>query len=279
MSLVATEISENNLLLTNGIFSFKSKFKIFLEISSYILKTADTVEELIESCRLRHNVFYRELQEIEKEGIDVDQFDSHFDHLVIIDKKTNKIIGTYRLSCTDLTRISYTETEFDLTDIYALKGPDLELGRACIHKDHRRGATVLSLLWRGIIEYMNISGANVLYGCSSIKINNTRDAVLVYKYLTEQGAVLENALAAPTEDFRMSNFAETLLSLSKPLDEKQRLEAEALIPSLLKSYLKLGAKVAGEPALDKDFDCVDMLTVMVKDNIIETFARRFQVVQ
>jgi putative hemolysin len=125
---------------------------------------------------------------------------------------------------------------------------------------------------------MNISGANVLYGCSSIKINNTRDAALVYKYLTEQGAVLENALAAPTEDFRMSNFAETLLSLSKPLDEKQRLEAEALIPSLLKSYLKLGAKVAGEPALDKDFDCVDMLTVMVKDNIIETFARRFQVV-
>jgi putative hemolysin len=279
MSLVATEVNENNLLLTNGIFSFKSKYKIFLEINSYILKTADTSEELIESCRLRHNVFYRELQEIEKEGIDVDQFDSHFDHLIIIDKKTKSIIGTYRLSCTDLTRISYTETEFDLTDIYSLQGPHLELGRACIHKDHRRGATVLSLLWRGIIEYMNISNANILYGCSSIKINNAQDAALVYKYLSEQGSVLENALARPTKDFRMTHFSEALHALAAPLDEKQSLQAEALIPSLLKSYLKLGAKVAGEPALDKDFDCVDMLTVLVKDKIVETFARRFQVVQ
>jgi putative hemolysin len=48
---------------------------------------------------------------------------------------------------------------------------------------------------------------------------------------------------------------------------------------LLKSYLKFGAKIASVPAFDKDFDCVDVLTVLKKDEMTNSLARRFQVVQ
>ena len=279
MTALAKEIRENTLLKSNGIFNFCSKINFHLEISSYILKTAETPQELIESFKLRHEVFYQEFQNIDTDGLDVDQYDSHFDHLIIIHKESKKVIGTYRLNCSNFSMISYTENEFDLTEIYKMQGPHLELGRACIHKDHRKGATVISLLWRGIIEYMNTSGANVLFGCSSIKVNNTRDAALIYKYLSEKGSVLNSAMAKPVAPFKMADFESVYQGFQGNLNQLQSEEAEKLIPSLLKSYIRYGSKIASEPALDKDFDCIDLLTVMKKEDIQNSLVRRFQVVQ
>jgi putative hemolysin len=278
MMALAKEIKENNFLKSNGFFKFQPRININLEIGSYILKTAASKEELIDSFKLRHEVFYQEFQDVETSGYDIDQFDSHFDHLVIIHKESQKVIGTYRLSCTDFSKLSYTEQEFNLTEIYKLKGPQIELGRACIQKDHRRGATVISLLWRGIIEYMNVSGANVLFGCSSVKINNPREAALVYKFLLDQGSVMSGDLASPTQNFKMSEFEENFFNFQNGLTQDQMEEAEALIPSLLRSYLKLGAKIASVPAFDKDFDCVDMLTVLKKEEIADSLTRRFRVI-
>lgn len=235
------------------------------------------MQELIESFRLRHEVFHREFREVQKTGLDVDRFDGIFDHLIIVHKETEKIIGTYRLNCTTHPRASYTAQEFDLTMIFSLRGPFLELGRACIHKDHRRGA-VISLLWRGIAEYMNQSGAQVLFGCSSVKVNTAREAALIYRYLVDERMVTTDVFARPTQDYLLKNFDSWMMHFSE-LSQSQRDEAEALIPSLLKSYLKLGAKVACEPAFDKDFDCIDLLTVLKKEDLGQSLARRFQVIR
>lgn len=277
MIALAREVTMNNLLKSNGIFDFQQKIKLKLETSSYILKTADTALELVESCKLRHEVFYQEFQEVEHIGVDVDQYDSHFDHLIILHKESNKVIGTYRLSCSEFSSVSYTESEFDLTEIFALKGPHLELGRACIQKEHRKGATVISLLWRGIVEYMNLSGANILYGCSSIKIESTYEAALIYKYFHEQGAVIKSNLAGPVGEFKMHDFAKVYNELPELLSTEQIHFAESLIPSLLKFYIKFGAKIASEPAFDREFKCMDYLTIMKKEEI--SLSKKFQLVQ
>lgn len=275
----AKEVKENSVLRWNGVYKFQPKINLNIESGSYILKTADTYEELIESCRLRHEVFFRESRDIENSGIDVDRFDTHFDHLIIIHKGSNKIIGTYRLSCSIFSNLSYTQQEFNLTEIYKLEGPHIELGRACIQKDHRKNSSVISLLWRGITEYMNISGAKVLFGCSSIKIKNPKDAALVYKFLLDQGSVVASHFAVPTKKFKISDFDLFFSYLRNGLTQIQTEEADRLVPPLLKAYLKFGAKVAGEPAFDKEFDCVDFLTVMKKNEMINLLARRFHVVQ
>lgn len=275
----ALEVTQNNLLRDHGIFDFRPKINLRLETSSYILKTADTALELIESCKLRHEVFYQEFQEVEEIGVDVDQYDFHFDHLVIIHKESKKIIGTYRLSCNELSEISYTESEFNLEEIFKLKGPHLELGRACIQKEHRRGAMVISLLWKGIIEYMNLCGASILYGCSSIKINTTHEAALVYKYLENLGAVMMSDTAHPVGEFKMNDFSEAYNSFSTELGPEQSALAESLVPSLLKFYIKFGAKIASEPAFDREFNCMDFLTVMKKEEITMSLSKKFQLVQ
>ncbi len=260
----------------NRLHDFSPQISLQVEFGSYILKIADSYEELIESFKLRHEVFHVEFQGLTPGGLDFDRFDRWFDHLIIIHKDSQKIIGTYRLNCTEVLKNSYTSLEFDLSNIFRMQGPFLELGRACIRKDHRKGA-VISLLWRGIAEYMNLTQANILFGCSSIKVNNARSTALIYRYLINSGGVTEDALATPTLDFKMKDFGEWISYFKNNLSEAQVTEAEALIPSLLKSYLKLGAKVAGEPAFDRDFDCIDLLTVLKKEDLAQSLAKKFQV--
>lgn len=278
MKAWAREIKQNALMRWNGVYKFHQKVNISISTGSYLLKTAESHEELVASFKLRHEVFYQEFQNIDLEGMDFDKFDALFDHLIIIHKNSNKVIGTYRINCSSYSNHSYTQTEFNLDEVFKLTGPHLELGRACIHKDHRKG-TVLSLLWRGITDYMNLSGASVLFGCSSLKINNAVQAALVYRYLFEEGALIENLFSTPTKNFQMPNFDICYASFHNGLSESQREEAEKLLPPLLKSYIKFGAKIASEPAFDKDFDCVDLLTVLKKDDMTNSLARRFQLIQ
>lgn len=278
MKAWAKELKQTTLLKWNGLFNFKQKIHLSIESGSYLLKTAETFDELINGFRLRHEVFYNEFQSIDMDGIDFDKFDAHFDHLIIIHKETKKVIGTYRVNCMDFSSLSYTETEFNLKNIFDMPGPHLELGRACIHKDHRKGS-VLSLLWRGITEYMTLSESKVLFGCSSLKVTETDKAALVYKYLVETGAVSNEIQANPTRKFSMPDFDLWYSFYQNDLTAEQTVEAEKLIPPLLKAYLKHGAKIVGLPALDRDFDCIDLLTVLKKEDMTNSLARRFQVIQ
>jgi putative hemolysin len=270
------QMKHSTQLRWNRVHKFKSKINFRIDLGSYTIKTAETYAELIESFKLRDLVFNQEFRGIEQAGLDFDKFDYHFDHLIIVHRESQKIIGTYRLSCSSFSSASYTALEFDLSMLRLSPGPYLELGRACIHKQFRKGA-VISMLWRGIAEYMNLCGANILFGCSSLKINSPREAALVFKYLLNQNLVTGEFLCRPTKKFSMKDFDAWYAYFGKELSQTQNEEAAALIPSLLSSYLKLGAKIACEPAFDEDFDCIDMLTVLRREDLANSLAERFKI--
>lgn len=270
----AMDLRQSTKLTWNGLYRFKQKIEINIESGSYHLKTASERSELIESFKLRHEVFFCD----ELVGIDVDKYDSLFDHLIIVHKETKKVIGTYRINCVDLSGLTYTESEFKIDDLLAFSGPHLELGRACIHSEHRRGA-VLSLLWRGICEYVNLSEANIIFGCSSVMTMDSEKAALIYKYFAETGAVSKEFSIFPKRRYQIPDFDIWMAYFNKQLTEAQQIYAQELIPPLLKSYLKNGAKIASLPALDKDFGCIDFLTVLKKVDMTNSFSRRFQVIQ
>jgi len=275
MTLVG-QIKETTRLRWNRVHKFKPKIKLFLEVGPYLIKTAESTDELIESFRLRDQVFNQEFRGIKKQSLDFDKYDYYFDHLIIVHKETQKIIGTYRLNCSSKIKNSYTANEFDLSMLQLQQGPYLELGRACIQQEYRKGS-VISILWRGIAEYMKLSDANILYGCSSAKINNPRDAALVHKYLFDHGHLTLEYFCKPTKLFQMKDFETWYTFFKNGLNENQITEAENLIPSLLKSYIKIGAKIACEPAFDKDFDCIDFLTILKKENLANSLAQKLQI--
>jgi len=258
------------ILTRNRMKNFRAHIPITIEKKNFVVKTADSREELHAALKLRHDVFLSELlKKSKRSGIDKDRFDKLCDHLIIIDKRTNMLIGTYRLQSSLFTSKWYTATEFHMKHIKRLPGTKLELGRACVHPEHRNGVTI-ALLWEGISAYIKASGTNYLFGCSSIKTTDHAQIREIYRYLLQNGHLSHEHRVRPRTKYKIRGM---LKNMPDP-ETMTPSQMKAMIPSLLASYLKAGAKVCGSPALDKNFKCIDFLTLLDVSNLQEKAIRK-----
>ncbi len=273
---VSTTLQSIYQLRSNKIHKFKPKVEIYAEVGPFVLKTVTNVQELKEALKLRYQVFHREMIGREKSnGIDVDAYDFNCDHLIIVEKRTNQIVGTYRLNCSLFSNDFYSAQEFNLKRILDQPGVKLELGRACIHKDYRRGM-VISLLWKGIGDYMAATNAQVMFGCASIKTANPREAAMLYRNFLDDGRFTPEYFAPPTKSFTMPNLDLWIKHFKSPLTESEKMEVKELIPPLCRTYLKVGAFLGGEPAWDAEFKCIDFLTILHREDLNRTLWKRFK---
>ena len=123
----------------------------------------------------------------------------------------------------------------------------IELGRACVHPQHRN-LVVLGLLWKGIADYAQQHGARYLFGCSSITSQDATVGASAYAELCRKHLAPLPWRTRP------------LTAYDCPMRE---LAVEPVkIPKLLRAYLTLGAKICGPPALDRNFKTIDFLTLL-----------------
>ena len=90
----------------------------------YITRFARTPEEIDAALRLRFTVFNLELHEgLESSFLterDEDEFDQTCHHLIVIEKSTNTLVGTYRLRTVEQARGAsgfYSSGEFKIEDL------------------------------------------------------------------------------------------------------------------------------------------------------------------
>lgn len=276
VAMMDSVIQKSQIYMTR-LNKWKNKAELEVQAGPYRLQIAKTKSQVLECFKLRHEVFVEEMAgRKKKSGLDYDKYDNFCDHLIIIHEPSQKIVGTYRLNFSETSDLFYTESEFKIEDwISTQTSSFIELGRACIKQDHRRGI-VITLLWRGIAEYMKIMEAENLIGCSSVKVTDARSAALIYRYFEMQGALSEN-IFIPKEKYQMKDLLFWLIVFSKGLSDIQKQEAEEKIPSLLKSYIKAGAKVSSYPAYDEDFSCIDFVTVLNRQNLSQKLVRKLNV--
>ena len=230
----------------------------------YSVKIAQTREEIEQALRLRFDVFNIELGEgLEssyKNQMDEDEYDAQCDHLLVVENSTNTVIGTYRMQDNLMASSGngfYTQSEFDIKDF-----PDdvldnvVELGRACIHIDHRSGR-VLYLLWRGLAKYLALSDKRYLFGCCSITSQNPAEGQAVYQYLTDQKHLHPSFNIPVQPKFNCVN------------DGSFSFESEVKLPQLFRLYLDIGVKVCSPPALDSIFKTIDFLILLDKESLSE----------
>ena len=254
---------------------FRQKVKVNFERGHYRIKTVDSAGELEQVFRLRYEVFHREFMNKKLPfGVDVDRFDPSCDHLIIIDKRSERVVGTYRFLSTLLSPCFYSETEFCLYEFLSRPGTKLELSRACIHRDYRTGQ-VMHLLWRGLVEYLRHIGAKYLFGCASIKTMSTREAALVYRYLGQIGALRDNLHIHPLQGYRIEGFLDEIERCESEGEMLSEEELKEAVPPLFGAYLRAGAKVYGTPAIDRDFRCIDFLTVLDMSDLTRSFERKY----
>jgi putative hemolysin len=222
----------------------------------YAVRLAQCEGDRLAAFRLRFQVFNLELNEglesAYENGYDRDDFDDVCQHLLVYEVASDRVVGTYRLQSGTTAAANlgyYSEREFDFTPFEPIRRDVIELGRACVHRDHR-SFEVLNLLWKGIATYAESVGARYLIGCSSLTSQDTQVASAVYRRLMPYLVGLE-LRTAPTAAF---GFELAELSSGEPI--------EAIPPKLLRAYLAIGAKICGAPAIDREFKTIDFLTLL-----------------
>lgn len=221
--------------------------------------------EVKEAQRLRYKVFAEEMgaKMSGNNGLDIDGFDAFCDHLLVRDTNTQQVIGTYRiLSPTQANEAGsyYSSGEFDLSRINHLLGNTVEVGRACVHRDYRSGGTI-TLLWAGLAKYMLSHGYEHMIGCASIPMHDGGHAAAsIYHHLKDKH------LCSP--EYRV--FPHVHLPIES-LNNTMQVDC----PPLIRGYLKLGAKICGEPAWDSYFNTADMLVMLSMSDINQKYAAHF----
>ncbi|MEO6244564.1 MAG: GNAT family N-acyltransferase [Opitutaceae bacterium] len=231
----------------------------------YELTLAEHLDDVRAAQRLRFEVFNLELHEGLAEafttGLDADEFDEVCDHLVVHDRETRAVVGTYRLQTgrsAAAHRGYYSAREFHFQPYEPVRDQLIELGRACVAAEHRN-QTVLGLLWKGIARYAQAHGARYLTGCSSLTTQDEAAALATYRGLT--ACLVESRWQTrPCPGWRCSALNGHAVALP--------------VPRLLRAYLGLGAKICGEPAIDREFSTVDFLTWMDLENLGSPLLRK-----
>ncbi len=212
---------------------------------------------------LRHQVFTSE-PGYELAGTpnarDVDRFDEFCDHLLVREDRSGDLVGCYRMLPPPGAIAAgglYTATEFDVGELDSLRPSLVEMGRAVVREDHRNGAVVL-LMWAGILAYLDRCGYDYETGCVSVplqgspaerpgaQIRGVRDVVR-----------RRHASAYTVRPYRPVVVGGT------PLDDIEAPD-RVTVPPLMRGYLRLGAKVCGDPAHDPDFGVGDFPALLDK---------------
>jgi putative hemolysin len=233
----------------------------------YEARLAATREDVRAAQTLRFLVFNLELNEGLEQSYatlrDADPFDDICDHLLVLDRRSREVVGTYRLQTGVVAarhRGYYSAQEFDLSPFEGMRPEVIELGRACVHSQHRNLA-VLGLLWKGIANYCRSHGARYLIGCSSLSTQDAATGAAVYLDLSHRYLVEER--------LRIQPLPELACPMDKMAEHYQR------PPKLLSAYLSLGAKICGEPAIDREFKTIDFLTFLDLNSLSPSTVARY----
>jgi putative hemolysin len=220
----------------------------------YVARLAQSGDDVRRAQRLRFEVFNLELNEGLTEshiiGLDVDLFDEVCDHLIVEDVANGEIVGTYRLQTGDVAAQNigyYCEREFCFRAYERYRSQIIELGRACVHAEHRNFG-LLHMLWRGIANYAVARKARFFMGCSSLTSQDPIEGAAMYQQLRTESLVKPAWRTIPHPGFAF------------PVEI--RVPKAPQPPKLLRAYLAIGAKICGPPAIDREFGTIDFLTLL-----------------
>jgi len=247
-------------------------------INGYEIKIANEHWEIEAAQKLRFNVFIesttaRANWHAETSGLDRDKFDLDCDHLIVIDRNHQsepKVAGTYRLLRETIARRRrgfYSETEYDLTALKMFPGNILELGRSCVHPDYR-GRAVMSLLWRGITDYVQRHGIDLMFGCASFSGNDISafSSALSLLHYQHRAPALWRPIASQGRYISMDII---------PEDEIDTQQARQEMPPLIKGYLRAGGMVGDGAVIDTDFNTIDICLLLPTQSITEKYRRHY----
>jgi putative hemolysin len=254
--------------------------RVLGRIGTLEVRIATKKRHIKKAQRLRYEVFFDEggaTPDLSAKLArrDMDAFDAVCDHLLVVDtakKFGRKIVGTYRLLRRDVADAHfgfYSESEFDLAPLLA-RHPTarlLELGRSCVLKPYRDKRTV-ELLWHGIWSYVRQHRIDAMFGCASFDGTDPDRLALPLSFLHRH--------ATAHDAWRIRALEERYIAMERmagePIDARR---AIAVLPPLIKGYLRLGARFGEGAVIDRQFNTTDVLVVLPVSDIEPRYIAHF----
>jgi L-ornithine Nalpha-acyltransferase len=251
-----------------------------VRFESLQVRLAESEAEIDAAQALRYRVFYEEMgaqptPEMARRRRDFDSFDVVCDHLLVFDHAkgagADAVVGTYRLIRREMAARSggfYSAAEYDLGKILEHPGEILELGRSCTDASARSGA-VARLMWRGISAYVFHYRIAVMFGCASLHGTDPDALALPLSYLHHFHRAPPE-LQMPALDGRyvdMNRMAKDAIDPTR---------AQALLPPLIKGYLRLGGFVGDGAVIDRPFNTIDVSIIVKTDLVTGRYYRHYE---
>jgi putative hemolysin len=227
-----------------------------------IANSAEIPHILHEIGRSREET-YRQIGEGTGNSLDLDEFDSYYQHMFLWSNRDQRVAGAYRLVTTPTVLAErgikglYTSTLFHYDQsFFDHIGPAIELGRSFIRREYQKHYAPLLLLWKGIAKVAQLHpDCPVLFGAVSISSDyHSISRTLIVNFLN--GHIADNMAGwiKPRRGFRGSKFVpkhvheltHLLMNVEELSSSIQDLERDGKgLPVLIRQYLKIGGKLLG----------------------------------
>lgn len=260
-----------NFIKEKGIFRETPYKKVYFDKGNYIVKTADSVEELIATFKLRYTVYGTFYSQKPARPIDVDEFDKYADHIIVINKELNKVVGTYRVLSSENIDSFYTEREFNIDEFKKTAGKIIEMGRATVDTEARSGV-VITLLWRGVADYIKLAQADYLIGCATFWSDDKSVPLDAWHYFNQIDVLLKTK-TSPRSGNTIPSWDELTSTTKKSPEEIEQIRKS--LPPLVKSYIKAGAVFGSEPARDNKLCSYDFLATCKMTDLSQNLVKKY----
>tara|TARA_Y100001954_G_scaffold229588_1_gene275824 strand:+ start:1453 stop:2187 length:735 start_codon:yes stop_codon:yes gene_type:complete len=224
-----------------------------VRVDRYRARFASTQREVLAAQALRYQCFNL----LNKVELDVDDFDTICQHVLIENLETNKLICCYRILNFENGKnisSSYSAQFYDLKSIESYSKPMIEVGRFCIDPEVNDPSVVLTA-WAALAQIVAQNRTELLFGCSSFEGIDKR------KYV-DSFALLRERYIAPVH-WRPRIKSAKVFCYSKDLKCKvDKKKALINMPPLLKTYLSMGAWVSDHAVVDLNMKTLHLFTGM-----------------
>ena len=251
-----------------------------LRAGNLAVRIATSEAEIRAAQALRYRVFHGEMgaqpsPAARATGLDQDVYDAVADHLLVLDHALGDgpeaVVGTYRLIREDAAREGngfYSVSEYDIGVLQRFPGRILELGRSCVDAAYR-GRAAMQLLWSGIAAYVFLHEIDLMFGCASLAGTDPEQLAVELSYLHHYH-LAPPALRPRARSNRFVDMARL------PPGEIDTRAALALLPPLIKGYLRLGGFVGEGAVIDPEFNTTDVAVVVKTDLVTERYLRHYE---
>lgn len=240
--LSPTQVSDHHLPSVHRVDA-----RVLASNDSVVIIQANSLRQVERAFRLRYRVFVDEMQAnpglSSTDQFDRDVYDQYCEHLIAIELATDRVVATCRVLLPARAAALgglYSDRMFWLTRLGSIRDQIAEVGRTCVTADHRQGSTI-TLLWKALLNLLESTGQRYTIGAANVCLDDGGDlAVRLSRHLSQTCMADEPWRAWPRRRLPM-------------IDKRFEPQTLVTIPPLFKSYLRMGARLLGEPHHDEDF--------------------------